>query len=383
MTKQQICSRCVTDAQTPEIHFDENNECNYCKQWDALNEAHPNDKISGQQTLLKLIEKIKTTGKKKKYNLVIGVSGGTDSTYLLHLAKTHGLRPLAVHLDNGWNSSIAVTNIKKALDATGCDLETHVVHYQEMKDILLSYLKAGMPWADIPTDIALVGALYKSAAKHNIKHIWVGNNFRTEGKQPTAWTYGDSKQLKSIHKKFGHVKMKTFPSYNLAHLLWYGLFRNIKMSRPFYYIDFNKKGAQKIISKEYGWVNYGGHHHENLFTKFIIGYWLPQKFGIDKRKITLSALIRSKEISRNDALKELEKLPYNPKKLLQSKKYLSKKLGITLEELDIIWNKENKSFLDYPSYYPLLQRTKIILKVLYKYIFPFKPMMLFDVKDYK
>ncbi len=382
MTNPKICSRCILDAQTPEISFDNNGECNYCKQWDELNKAHPNDNKLGKNKLLCVIQQIKKKGRKKKYDLVIGVSGGTDSTYLLHMAKKYDLRPLAVHLDNGWNSSIAVMNIKNALDIVGCDLETHVVHYQEMKDIMLSYLKAGIPWADIPTDIALVGALYKVAAKYNIKYIWVGNNFRTEGKQPTEWTYGDSKQLKSIHKKFGKTKIRSFPSYSLFHLLWYGFFKDIKMFRPFYYIDFNKKSAQEIISKNYGWTYYGGHHHENIFTKFIIGSWLPQKFGIDKRKITLSALIRSKEITRENALIEASKRPYNETDLAQDRKYVSKKLGITPQELEKIWNNENKTFADYPSYYPLLKRLKGILKIIYKYIFPFKPMLLFDVKDY-
>jgi N-acetyl sugar amidotransferase len=374
-----ICKRCVSDNTLPDIVFDEQGECNYCKQFDAIVEDSPNDQ-EGMQYLNNLISSIKNQKPKTKYDVLIGVSGGVDSTYLVHYAIQHGLKVLAVNFDNGWHSEIAVNNIKKSLQKLNIDLVTYVVDYDEMRDILLSYLKAGIPWADIPTDMGLLATLYKVAKENGIKTIFVGNSFRTEGTQPTAWTHGDSKQLKFIQNKFGKQKLKTFPVLSPFKLIYYGTIKRIKMVRPFNYMQYDKSSAKELLVKEYDWKDYGGHHHESAFTKFAIAYWLPKKFGIDKRKITYSAQVRSGLISRDNALNLLSQPSYNLDLMEGDKDYVLKKLGISQNEYDEIWNAPNKSIYDYPSYLPLFNKyIKFAMKI-FKYILPFKPMMGYELK---
>lgn len=379
-THQQICNRCIMDTTVPDIWFDDKGECNYCKLHDALHASYPQGD-EGKKILNKLFEEIKKKGKGNDYDLVVGVSGGVDSTYLTHMAIEAGLRPLAVNLDNGWHSEIAVSNIKNSIEKLGVDLETYVVEYEEMKDILLSYMKAGMAWADCPTDIAIVSTLYRIAAKHNIKYVFVGNNFRTEGKQPDEWTHSDGKQLKYIQKKFGKLPIKTFPNLTISNLLYFSFFRGIKMIRPFYYIDYDKSKAKELMSQKYDWRDYGGHHHESVFTRFIIGYWLPRKFNIDKRKVTYSAQIRSKQITREYALNQVNQPPYDLAKMEEDKELLCKKLGISMEEFQVLIDAPNKSFRNYPSYYPLYLKTKKIARFVFNYLLPFKPMMMFEIEN--
>ena len=342
-----------------------------------LEKDNPNDE-RGTEILNNIVKKIKEKGKNNEYDVIVGVSGGTDSTYLLHLCKKLGLKPLAVHLDNGWNTAISVTNLRNVLETLNVDLYTYVINWKEFQSILLAQLKSGLPWADGPTDIAIVASLYKIAAKFNVPYIFVGNNFRTEGKQPTPWTYSDGKMLKFINKKFGNGNFKTYPNLPIHKLIDYTLVKKIKMIRPFYFIPFNKSEAKIMISKNYGWRDYGGHHHENIFTRYIIGVWLSQKFNIDKRKVTLSAYIRNGEYTREEALEELKTPPYSEKLMAEDHEYIAKKLGINLEEFSYIWEKENKSFMDYPSYFPFYQKIKWLANVVLTKFFAFKPMISYD-----
>lgn len=376
INKTKICKRCVMDTTIPDITFDEKGICNYCKLRDNLDIAFPND-IKGQTELKKIFLKIKKEGKNKKYDCIIGVSGGTDSTYLLDLAIKNKLRPLAVHLDNGWDSDISTNNLKKVLDKTKIDLITHVIEWPEIKDLLLSFMKASLPWIDGPTDIALVSILYKIAVKFNIKYILVGNNFRTEGKQPDNWTHIDGRQVSYIQKHFGTKKIKTFPNLTAFNLVYYGLFKKIKLIKPLYYIPYNKNKVKQYISKKYGWKDYGEHHHESIFTRFSIGYWLPQKFGIDKRKVTYSALIKSNEMTRLEALKKLSLLPYDKKRMEDDKKYIIKKFQITNNEFYRIWNLPNKYFYNYPSYYPIYKKFNKIINYILSKTLQNKPLMSF------
>jgi hypothetical protein len=309
------------------------------------------------------------------------VSGGTDSSYLLHLAKQYNLRPLAVNLDNGWSSDIAVKNIKKITTALNIDLETYVIDYEEIKDLLRSYMLAGMPWIDLPTDLAIKAILYRLARREKISYILRGNDFRSEGTQPREWTYGDGKQLNYIHKKYGKLKkLSTFPNYTLSNLIYNGFVVNIKSIYPFYHLDYKKQEAQDFLTKEYGWEYYGGHHHENIFTKFAISYWLYEKFHIDKRKISLSAQILSGAITRNDALEQLATKPFNAETIESEIKYVIKKLDINQLEFEKIMSSPNKTYLDYPSYYPLMSRfSKIANKSILK-ILPHKPMAMFQME---
>lgn len=378
----QVCSRCVMDSSVPEIVFDDSGVCNYCRQFDAIINDCPNDD-KGQEYINVLFENIKKEGRKNKYDVVVGVSGGVDSTYLVHLAAKSGLRVLAVNCDNGWHSEIAVSNIKNCLEKLGIDLITYVVDYGEMKDILLSYMKAGLPWVDGPSDLAINATLFKIASQNRIKYIFNGSSIRTEGKQPDAWTHTDSRQANFIQKKFGKLKLKSFPNFSPFQLLYFGYFRNIKMVRPFNYIKYSKADAKVLLEKEYGWKDYGGHHHESAFTKFVIADWLPRKFGIDKRKITFSAQVRSGLLDRRKALQLLAEPPYDPAQMDEDRNYIIKKLGISESEFINLWKAPNKSIFDYPSYLPLFNRyAKYAIRAL-KYVLPFKPMVSYELEKRK
>lgn len=380
--EKKICKRCVLDESVPDIEFDDNGECNYCELHDKLCEAFPNDE-RGKAILEGMFEKIKKEGKNREYDCVIGVSGGVDSTYLVHLAKDYGLKPLVVHVDNGWDSEISVNNIKNCIEKLSVDLYTYVIDWNEMRDILKSFVKASYIWADAPTDVALVSALYKVAAENRIKHILVGNNFRTEGRQPTEWTHVDYKVINYIHKKFGSIKkLKSYPNLSNIDLFKYEFLFGIKMVKPLYFMDYDKEKAKKIVIEKYGWKDYGGHHHESIFTRFIIGYWMPVKFNADKRKITFSAQIRSGLRTRDQALKELKELPYNQKQIDLDKEYVIKKLGFTNEEFEKIMKSKNKTYKDFPSSYKLYEVIEKYMKFVFG-IFGTKPMMAFDLPSYK
>jgi N-acetyl sugar amidotransferase len=378
----RICSRGVWDESVPGIRFDENGVSNYAHLFDRLVEAYPRGE-KGQAEWERLKEKMKSSGKGKRYDCIIGVSGGTDSSYLLHLAKEQGLRPLAVNLDNGWNSDIAVKNIYKMTSALDIDLETYVVNYEEIKDLIRCYMAAGLPWIDMPTDLSIKSALYRIAHKEKIKYVLRGNDFRSEGSQPNEWTYGDGKQLKFLHGKFGSIPLKTFPNYTMTNLLFYGFINKIKSIYPFYYLDYNKNEAQAFLKEKYGWEYYGGHHYENLFTRFVMSYWTFTKFGIDKRKITLSAQVVSGEINRENAIEEIERQPYDDGKIEQIISYVIKKLDLSLKEFSELLKSPNHSYRDYPSYdYVLNKMTHLVHPVL-KLVFVHKPQSLFKAEIIK
>lgn len=357
--ENKLCTRCVMDTTAPNIQFDHEGVCNFCHIHDALEKKHPLG-IEGAKVLSMLVNDVKASGKGKKYDCVIGVSGGRDSTYTLYIAKKLGLRPLAVHFDNGWNSDIAVTNIKEATQKLGIDLYTVVADWEEFKDLQKSFLKASVSDAEVPTDWVITSVLYSTAAKHGITYVIEGHSFRTEGSSPIGWTYIDGKYLKSVHKIFGSKKITSFPIMMMSQLLHYLFVKRIKMVRLMEYIDYRQKEASEVIKKELGWKYYGGHHHENLYTKFFQSYYLPKKFGIDKRKTEFSALIRSGQKDRNEALNEIKtNYPFSE----QDVEYTIKKLELTQEEFTTIMNSEIKSFHDYPTYYPLIQVLKIPIKI--------------------
>ena len=375
----KICKRGVWDETVPGITFDEEGNSNFSKIHDALVANFPRGE-EGARRWEQSIEEIRKSGKGKRYDCIIGVSGGTDSSYLMHIAKEKGLRPLAVNLDNGWSSDISVKNIKIVTSRLGIDLETYVIDYEEIKDYLRAYMRACMPWIDTPTDIAIKASLYKIADREGIKYILRGNDFRSEGKQPREWTYSDSRQFAYILKTFGTLRMKTFPNLTARDLVYYGIFRGIKEIRPFYFIEYQKKEAQEFLIKNYGWEYYGGHHHENIFTKFAISYWLPRKFGIDKRKITLSAQVLSGEITRDQALETLQKPFYDLEQMERDKDYVIKKLDITPEEFQRIWNSPNKYFTDYPNYYAMMSRMVKWLNPVLKLIYTSRPMTFIEME---
>lgn len=370
----KVCSKGVWDETIPGIKFDENGVSNFCHLQMKMMQDYPRGE-KGLKEWEDIVAKMKQEGKGNRYDCIIGVSGGVDSSYLLHVAHEYGLRPLAVNLDNGFNSDIAVQNIFRVTKKLNIDLETYVINYEEIKDLFRSYMKAGMAWIDAPTDLAIKAVMYKYARKERIKYILRGNDFRSEGKQPIEWTFSDSRQLNYIHRKFGNgIKLKTYPFLSLQKMAYAGFVLRIIDIRPFYYLNHNKQKAREFLEKEFGWQDYGGHHHENLFTKFTMAYWLPVKFNIDKRKISLSAQILSDNITRTQALQEIQTEFDSKENLSNLKDYVLKKLSISTDEFDLMMNSDNRNFLDYPSNYKLVFSNLKYFKWLIRKLFIYQPM---------
>lgn len=376
----QICAIGLWDESVPGIKFDEKGVSNYAKMFLKFTELYPRGE-KGQAEWEEWLRRIKKDGKNKKYDCIVGVSGGTDSCYLLYLADKYGLRPLAFNLDNGFSSKIAVENIKKVTNALKIDLETFVIDYEEVKAVLRSYIKASLPWIDGPTDLAIKAALYQVSEREGVKYIFNGSDFRSEGKQPTEWTYTDARQLLFVLKKFEHLKLKSFPYYTILQFIRFGYLKKIKMLRPYYYLDYEKRKAQEFLMNEYGWEYYGGHHYENIFTRFAISYWLPEKFGIDKRIITLSALVMNSEITREQALDELKKDPYDLNEMQYDKEYVLKKIEMTINEFEECFSKPNKYYFDYPSYMGLLKTFNKLSITGIKKIVPFMPSIFIESQN--
>jgi N-acetyl sugar amidotransferase len=362
----RICRKCICDTTIPGIEFDNSGVCNYCHEFEERNNNYPlNDE--GEKRLQSIVRNVIERGKGNEYDCVIGASGGTDSTYCLYLAKQWGLRPLAVHFDNGWNSNIAVSNIKRATDKLGIDLYTHVTEWEEFKDLQVAFLKAAVPDADAPTDMAYLSVLYDVARKESVKHLISGSNFRTEGNQPPAWGYADGKYMIDVYKKFGKTaRIQHTPNHTLFDLMYFHFIKGLKLFKPLYYIDYKKSDAMKILEKELGWKYYGGHHHENIYTRFIHGYYLPTKFGIDKRRIEYSALIRSHQMTRDDALENIKTPPYDKDMILDDIGYVKSKLELSDDEYNAIMASENKRFIDYKTYYPIIIMGRSVINVAHK-----------------
>lgn len=345
------CSRCVMDNTAIEIVFDENGVCNFCKHYDEVRTKDLyNDEI-GQQKLDTLIAQIKEKGKNSDYDCLIGLSGGVDSSYVAYIVKKYGLRALAIHLDNGWNTELAVANVEQLVKRLDIDLKTYVLDWREFKDIQTSFLKSSISNIEIPTDHAIWAILIKTAGKMGIPYIIAGNNVVTESIMPESWLYGskDSRLIKAIHNKFGKVKLKTYPSLTTFNYVEYLLIRGIRWVPILNYIPYVKDDAKKYLIDELGWRDYGGKHYESIFTRFFHAYYLPEKFGYDLRKSYMSALVCSGQITREKALEELA-LPPAPKELLsQDREYVIKKLGLTEAEFQQILDAPNKTFADYPN----------------------------------
>ena len=312
----KVCSRCIYDERVASIEFDINGVCNYCKQLDGLVAEYGTGNSKGEKKFLKIIEDIKKDGKNKKYDCIIGVSGGTDSSYMLYLTKKWGVRPLAVHYDNTWNTATATENIRKVLTALDIDLYTHVVDNKESDDIFKSFFYADVAEIEAATDLALAEVMYRAAWKYGVKYVLEGHSFVTEGVTPVGRNYFDGKYIKSIHNKFGELPMKSYPLMTFSRFIFWSLFARIKKIRPFWYIDYSKEEARSFLEKNYDWKYYGGHHLENRMTAFFHGIYAPQKFKTDFRNNTLSALVRNGKISRDAAWKEYSTPPKVEKDLL-------------------------------------------------------------------
>jgi N-acetyl sugar amidotransferase len=344
----KVCSICIYDEKILGINFDKNGVCNYCLQIENLLKEYKTGLAAGENIFNLILNEIKDSGKNKKYDCIIGVSGGTDSSYLLHLAKkVWGLKPLAVHYDNTWNSAIATININKMLKQLDIDLYTHVVDNKEVDDIFKSFFFAGVPELEASTDLAYAYLLRIVSKKFNIKYILEGHSFVTEGISPLGLNYFDGKYIKEIHKKFGKIKLKTYPLLTLTKFLKSIIFDRVKFIRPFWYINYSKESAQQFLKDKYNWKYYGGHHLENRMTAFYHQVYLPQKFNVDLRTLSLSALTRSGIMKRDDAINKLKKKRNIDNSLI---KLFKKRLNLTDMEYNNVMNSKPNYWQSYPTY---------------------------------
>lgn len=354
MRAYQICSKCVMDTSDSKIVFDDDGVCDHCHGFasDVLPNWYPND--TGKEMFRAQIEQIKKSGKGKDFDCIMGMSGGLDSSYLLHLAVVEfGLRPLVFHVDGGWNTDLAVNNIQMLVDKLGLDLYTEVINWEEMKDFQLAFFKSGVPHLDIPQDHAFVATLYHFANKHNIKYILNGGNFATECvRNPKEWLYygTDMAQLRDIHGRFGTRKLKTYPfSSILFHKVYLRYLRGVRVVKPLNYLPYTKEHAIKVLSETYGWRPYPQKHFESRFTRFYEAYWLPTRFGYDTRRVQYSSLIQTGQMTREEALKKLEKPAYDPALIDEDFEYIATKLGIGVDELRHYHQMPKKSYRDYKN----------------------------------
>lgn len=335
----------------PHIRFDDKGICNYYHEYQNAAREGVFEGKEGEEKLSKLVDKIKKDGSGKAYDCLIGLSGGVDSTYVAYLVKQLGLRPLAVHLDNGWNSELAVKNVENIITRLGFDLYTLVVNWEEFKDIQLSYLRASVVDIEVVSDHAIFSTMYKLAKEKNIGTIISGTNIVTEYIMPPDWLYQkmDFANIKDIHRQFGKVKLKTYPSFDFKKYVYYSAVLRLTPVSILNYVPYNKKEVKEVIKRELGWRDYGGKHYESIFTKFYQAYILPEKFRIDKRKAHLSTLICSGQITREEALAELEQSTYDAVELKGDKEYVLKKLGLSEEAFGKIMSLPVKSHRDYKS----------------------------------
>jgi len=356
------CSRCLYDETVPNIHFDENGVCNYCHIHDQLNQEYPTGE-EGKRHLRALADQIRKEGRGRQYDVVVGVSGGCDSSYMLYLSKQLGLRPLAVHFDNTWDSTVAVENIHDVLNKLDVDLYTYVVDNKEYDDIYRSFLKAGVPDTESPTDIGLAVVLNMAAEKYHIKYIFEGHSFRTEGISPLGWIYMDGKYIQSVQKQYGTLPLKTYPNMLMPNFIKWTAVLGIKKIRPLYYIDYVKKDAMTLLTRELGWEWYGGHHLENRFTAFWHTYFMPKRYGIDTRLLGHSALVRSGQITREQGLEMLSKpQEYDPELF----EMVKKRLGFSDEEFEQFMNLPRRTYRDFKTYKQTFERMRPFWWLMYK-----------------
>ena len=356
------------DTSDSKITFDERGWCDYCNNYhkNIVPDWHPDER--GRAELEAAVARIKKDGEGKTHDCLIGLSGGVDSSFVAHLAKQYGLRPLLFHVDAGWNSQQAVNNIEKIVDGLGFDLHTEVVNWREMQDLQLAYFKARVPHIDTPQDHAFFACLYNFAAKNGVKYILTGANYSTECvREPLEWHYhaSDLVQLKDIHKRFGTRPLKTFPMCDiLTFKLYYRFVKGIKVVKPLNCVPFIKEEAMQMLVDTYGWQRYAHKHYESRFTRFYEGYWLPTKFGFDKRRAHFSSLILTGQLTRQEALDKIAIKAYNDETIAEDFEYIATKLGISVEQLKGFMEGETKSYHDYKSNMPFIELGTKVLRAI-------------------
>lgn len=377
MSEQEYrqCSISVMDTiADPDIVFDEKGISNYYYDFQKSYKEKVAVGKEGEAKLQRLADEIKASGAGKPYDSIMGLSGGVDSTYIAYIAKKLGLRPLAIHFDNGWNSELAIKNIENIVSKLGLDLDTYVINWNEFKDLQRAYLQASVVDIEAITDHAIFATLNRIAGQKGIKYILSGTNVQTENTLPKSWIHSkaDHINIKDIHKKFGTVPLNTFPFMDAKVKRYYQQVKGVTTTSMLNYMEYNKQKVKEKIQKELDWRDYGGKHYESIWTRFYQGYILPVKFGIDKRKAHLSDLIFSGQISKEEALSELQKPIYDPEQLKIDFDFVLKKLGYSRQEFDQIMALPPKSHYDYDYEKPIDKRYPILkpIKKIYRTIFP-------------
>lgn len=347
----QICTNCVMDTSDPQITFDNSGRCDFCENYyrDILPSWHPDNQ--GARELERIASEIKEKGKDKPYDCIIGLSGGADSSYLTHVAvNVMGLRPLILVVDTGWNLEVANKNIDCIVDSLGLDKVTEVVDWEEMKDLQVAFFRSNVPYQDTPQDHTIFAGLYNYAASHGIKYVLTGANYSTECvKPPYEWTYvNDLTLIKDIHKRFGKAPLEKLPLCGMfKYRLYYRYLKGMKVVKPLNCVPYRKEDAELILQDTYGWEKYANKHYENVFTRYFEGYYLPKKFGYDKRRAYLSSLILTGQLTREDALEELAEPAYDEALAKEDEEFIADRLGITVLDMEGFIADENKTYRDY------------------------------------
>jgi N-acetyl sugar amidotransferase len=340
------------DTTDPDIIFDKKGECSYCKRFDEELSPMWYRGEDGKKRLNTIVEKLKKEGKGKEYDCIIGLSGGVDSAYMAYVGSQLGLRMLAVHVDAGWNSELAVKNIENLVKKCNIDLFTHVVDWEAMKSLQLAFFKSATPNQDIPQDHSYFAALYTYAVKNGITYVLTGSNFATESVLPQAWGYDamDAKFVKSVFSKHGKGSLKNYPIVNFwKYYIYYPYIKKMKKIKLLNYMEYNKGDAIKLLEEKVDFKYYGGKHFESRFTKFFQAHYLPTKFGYDKRRAHLASLVLSHEINREEAITQMSKAIYDEGKLNEDKEYIAKKLDLTVAQFDDILSIPIRSYTEYAN----------------------------------
>lgn len=359
-----ICSRCVMDTSDPGITFDDGGVCTHCLEFENVTRKQwfPNEE--GIHRWAAIAEQIRAAGKGREYDCILGLSGGVDSSYLALKVHEWGLRPLVVHVDAGWNSEFAVANIEKIVKHCSYNLHTHVVDWEEMRDLHLAYLRAGIANQDVPQDHVIFASLYHFATRNEIRHILSGGNIATEGIFPKSWhgSAMDVINLKAIHRKFGEHRLESYSTISFFKLyIWYPFVKKMRTVRPLNYMPYDRAKAVAELESAIGWRSYSRKHGESLYTKLFQNYYLPRKFGYDKRRPHLSSLIVSGQMTREEALTKLEEPLYDPHELEIDIAYLCKKLRISRTQFDELMEVSIHHHMDFPTWdkrYRLLKRVQ-------------------------
>jgi len=359
----QVCTRCIMDTSDPDIQFDEQGVCSHCHEFDQITAKRwfPNEQ--GELQLQNIFARIKAEGRKQEYDCIIGLSGGIDSSYLAVMLKDRGLRPLVMHVDGGWNSELATYNIEQVVKYCNYDLHTHVIDWEEMRDLQLAYLRSHVSNQDVPQDHAFFASLYHFAVKNKIKYIISGGNLATESVFPKNWHHDamDAINLRAIHKKYGAIPLRNYKTINIfQYYIYYPYIYGMKTFRPLNFMRYEKVEALAFLKETIDYKDYGNKHGESVFTKFFQNHYLPKKFGYDKRRPHYSSMILSGQLSRQDALEKLAQPLYDPRELIQDKEYVAKKLQISASELEQLTNAPGMSYDKFSNWMPIYRKLKSI-----------------------